>query len=418
MKNAVADLTIRRISTSKRDMALFMPPGALPKNITIPDQISISGKAKGNTAGMNADLSLRSNLGTALIKGTFRDFTDTRKIQYNATVQTAALDLGTILQQKQNLGPLTSAFTVSGKGADPKTAKASLKGRVNSIVLKQYNYRDVNLSGSLTNQQLTFATAIVDPNIHVSLTGEADISKEFPAVAFDGMIDSIKLQPLHLAPATTIYRAKIKGNFPVTDPDNLHGNLLITQSLLIREDQRLQLDTIKLLAGKTDAGQFIRLNSDMVNAELNGRYKLTELAYVFQNAIQPYFAVQPATSVTKVQPYDFRLSAFVFNSPAIKSLIPGFERLDSIQFQSHFSDTNGWTASLNAPVIDMGVNRIRMLTVQAGTADNKIKVNAGLGHFKSGSSVELNNTTLNATLANNQLDFSLNIKDKGLKDKY
>src|SRR4030095_6646415 len=146
MKNAMADLTVRRISTSKRDMALFMPPGTIPKNITIPEQVSISGKAKGNTAGMNADLALRTNLGTAMVKGTFKDFTDTRKIQYNATVQTAALDLGTILQQKQNLGPLSSSFTISGKGADPKTAKASLKGKVNSIVLKQYNYRDVNLS--------------------------------------------------------------------------------------------------------------------------------------------------------------------------------------------------------------------------------------------------------------------------------
>ena len=418
MKNAVADLTVRRISTSKRDMALFMPAGALPKNITIPDQISVSGRAKGNMAGMNADLALRTNLGTAFVKGTFKDFSDTRKIQYNATIQTAALDLGTILQQKQNLGPLTSSFTISGKGADPKTAKASLKGKINSIVLKQYNYRDVALSGSLVNQKATFTTSIVDPNIHVSLAGEADISKEFPAVSIDAMIDSLKLQPLHLAPATTIYRAKIKGNFPTTDPDNLQGNLLITQSLLIREDQRLQLDTIRLLAGKNDAGQFIRLNSDMVNAELKGRYKLTELVYVFQNSIQSYFAVQPPTSVKKVQPYNFQLDAFVFNSPAIKSLIPGFERLDSIQFQSHFSDTNGWTASLNAPVIDMGVNHVRMLTMQAGTVDNKIKATVGLGHFVSGSSIELNNTTLNAILANNQLDFALNIKDRGLKDKY
>src|SRR4029079_15289097 len=104
------------------------------------------------------------------------------------------------------------------------------------------------------------------------------------AVTLDAMIDSIKLQPLHLAHATTIYRAKIKGNFPVTDPDHLQGNLLITQSLLIRDDQRLQLDTIKLLAGNNDSGQFIRLNSDMVNAELNGRYKLTELANIFQNS--------------------------------------------------------------------------------------------------------------------------------------
>jgi hypothetical protein len=119
-----------------------------------------------------------------------------------------------------------------------------------------------------------------------------------------------------------------------------------------------------------------------------------------------------------MQPYDFRLNAFVVNSPAIKSIVPGFERLDSVQFQSHFSDRNGWTASLTAPVVDVGVNHIRMLKLQAGTVDNKIELNASLRQFRSGESIELNNTTLDASLANNQMDFTLNVKDKALKDKY
>ena len=274
------------------------------------------------------------------------------------------------------------------------------------------------MEGSVARQLVKAKASIIDPNIHFALSAEADISKEFPAVVLNAIVDSIKLQPLHLAPNTVIYRAKIDANFPVTDPDNLQGNVTITKSLLIRDEQRLQLDTVKLLAGKNDKGQYILLNSDMVSAELSGRYRLTELAAVFQNSIQPYFAVQPAASYTKMQPYDFRLNAFVFNSPAIKSIVPGFERLDSIQFQSHFSDSNGWTASLTAPVVDIGINHIRMLNVQAGTVNNKIELNASLGQFRSGASIELNNAALKGSLANNQLDFALNIKDKALKDKY
>ncbi len=296
MKHAVADLDIRRISSSKRDISLFVPADLLPKNITLPDQLTINGKAKGNTAAMNADLALRTDLGNAMIKGTFKDFSDPKRIQYNATLQTAALDLGTILQQKQNLGPVTATFTVNGKGTDPETAEASFSGNIKSAILKQYDYRDLDLEGSLARQRVKLKASIIDPNIHVALNAEADISKEFPAVSLNAMVDSIKLQPLHLAANTVIYRAKIEGNFPVTDPDNLQGNLTITKSLLVRDEQRLQLDTIKLLAGKTDTSQYILLNSDMVNAELSGRYKLTELAYIFQNSIQPYFDVQPAAT--------------------------------------------------------------------------------------------------------------------------
>ena len=120
MKHAVADLNIRRISSSKRDIALFMPSDLLPKNITLPAHFTINGKAKGNTDAMNADLALKTDLGNAMVKGTFKDFADVKKIKYNATLQTTSLDLGTIFQQKQNLGPVTASFTVSGEGTDPE----------------------------------------------------------------------------------------------------------------------------------------------------------------------------------------------------------------------------------------------------------------------------------------------------------
>ena len=63
-------------------------------------------------------------------------------------------------------------------------------------------------------------------------------------------------------------------------------------------------------------------------ASLEGNYKLTELGTIFQQAIQPYFAIAPASSVIARSPYDFTLNAYVLDNPALKALgsRPGEDR--------------------------------------------------------------------------------------------
>lgn len=419
MKNVKADLVIHNISTSKRDIHLFMPANTLPGNITLPGRISINGRARGNTDRMHTDLLLRTDLGNASVKGDFQQLSDPGRIKYDASVQTASLDLGIILQQKDIAGPITAFLSLKGSGTDPKTANAELNGKIQSATFKQYTYRDVDLAASLLHQRAKLSTGIIDPNIHFTLDAEADLSKEFPALVFHAMIDSIKTQPLHLTSGNIIYRGRIEADFPVTDLQNLQGRLFITQALLVHEKQRVQLDTVRLFAGKNDRGNFISLRSDIAYAELNGQYDLMALGNIFQQAIQPYFAVQPAVmTAAPLRPYDFMLNVYVINSPALKTFIPGLERLDSVSFQSHFSDRNGWSASMTAPVMDIGINQIRGLQVQAGTEGDKITVQATLKQFRSGPGIEMNNTMLTASLANNNIDFILNVKDKAQKDKY
>ncbi len=117
-----------------------------------------------------------------------------------------------------------------------------------------------------------------------------------PVYKLTGMIDSIKLQQLHFTKDKMIYRGKIDADFPVTNPDDLQGRLFLTQSLFVHNEQRVQLDTIQMLAGRNGSNQYLQLNSDVMSAKLEGQYKITELGNIFQQAIQPYFAVAPANT--------------------------------------------------------------------------------------------------------------------------
>ncbi len=418
MKKLDADISIRNISSSRRDINLFTPKNSLPPGITLPARISSRGKIQGNTSRMNADLLLNTDLGDAMIKGSFSQLDDPNRMGYNAKIETRSLDAGTIMQNKEMLGLVSATINIKGSGFDPKTADAEWDGLVHSAYINQYNYRDFKISGHIENQKASMAANMMDPNIHFAIKGEADLSNRFPSLRLSGMIDSIKLQPLHFANNKIIYRGKINADFPMTNPDDLQGQLLFTQSILVYGEKRILLDSIQMIAGGTGNSRYLQLESDLMKAKLEGQYKLTELGTVFQQAIQPYFAIAPASTVTISSPYDFTFNAYILDNPALKAFVPGLEKMDSVSLRSHFSSKSGWTAFIKAPTIDMGSNKMRNIEFQAGTNQDAINIISKVESISSGGNIELDNTTLIATLANNNIDFTLNIKNKKLKDKY
>ncbi len=418
IKKLRADVVIRNISTSRRDINLFIPKNVLPPSITLPGHIKSSGRIQGNSGRMNADLSFLTDLGDVMIKGSFSQLDDPQRMGYNAKIETRELDAGTISQNKEMLGTISATFNVKGTGFDPKNADAEFKGSIHSAFIKQYNYRDLELNGHIANQQASLDAKMKDPNIHFSLNGQADLSQLFPALHLTGLIDSIKLQPLHIADNKIIYHGKINADFPTTDPDNLEGQLFLTQSVLVYEEKRVVLDSIQLKSGGTENSRYIQVNSDLMTARLEGRYQLTELGSVFQKSIQPYFAISPATSFALSAPYDFTLNAYLLDNPALKAFVPGLEKMDSVSLNSHFSSESGWTAFIKAPTIEMGGNKMRNIEFTAGTNQNAINILSKVERISSGGNIELDNTTVKATIANNQIDFALNIKNKKLEDKY
>ncbi len=178
------------------------------------------------------------------------------------------------------------------------------------------------------------------------------------------------------------------------------------------------MDTLQLLANRSDKGHYLQVSSDVINAKLHGKYKLTALGNIFQQAVQPYFAIAPGDSIITRDPYDFTFDAYILDNPALKVFVPGLHKIDSVFVQSHFSSQQGWSALIKAPAIDMGANKLRNLELNAGTNQDKLDFTATIQQITSGTSIELRNTTLRATIENNNIDFALNIKDRSAKDKY
>jgi translocation and assembly module TamB len=416
-KKIKANLAIKKIHTGAKDIRQLLPANTLPANISIPDDITLSGTFDGGMDELVADLGLQSSAGDITIKGKASHLKDKRSAFYDLYVTITKLNLRTLLKDTA-LGPVTARFTAKGRGYDPQTANAHFKGFIRSVMYKKYPYHDISLDADIADRQLKAVAAVRDPNVSLRMDVNGSFATKYPAIKLNMEIDTLLTLPLHLTTDTLFYRGVIAADFPATNPDSLDGNLLVTKSVLVRNNFRIPMDTIAVTAGKNDSGQFVRLRSDIAKINLGGQYKLTQMGRILDQALEPYFSTVPDSDFVKTDPYNFTIDGTIVDAPLLKALVPTLDSLQTITLQSHFKNDSGWKASITAPLIVDSTTTIHNLQLTANTSGNQLLVNAGVANIKSGTSLNIYATSLTASIADNKINFSLLNKDKAGKNKY
>lgn len=412
-----ADLTIREITTGAADLYKILPADILPSSVSLPAQIRLNGKLTGGTKQVSTAMDLQTSAGDISFSGTASSLTDARTAAYDMQVKTRSLQLGQLLKDTAMMGALTAQVKIKGVGYDPEQASARMDGTIDEVMLKGYTYRQLELTGSLDRQVATATAAIADSNIDFTSKIEFDMARAQPSLRADIAVDSIKLQALHLSDDPFIFRGKITADFDRIDPDSLLGRLLLTEALLVNRQERVAMDTVQLTAGDiTGGGQYLHLSSDIADLRLEGKYRLSTLPDVFMQAIDPYYDLGEIKKDSSQ--YGFTLNAVATDRPLLRTLVPGLEKLDGLKLESHFSSQSGIEAELSANELIMNGNRVSGLMLTANTVDSALKVNMAARQLASGTSLLMDSTLIQASLANNKIDMDLLVKDQAAKDRY
>ena len=416
-KKLIADLNIKYLHTGRKDILSLIPKESVPTAFSFPESISAVGKIKASMNDLVSDISISTSQGTAKLKGSLTNYSNPKLAKYNYFINANNIDLGTIMKDKATYGILSATFKVKGSGFDPNTANATASGVINSVGYNKYTYKNINFDGSIANGNYSTTARIKDPNISLDLVADGVFNGKYPSLNFIANVDSIKPQALHLTPQAIIYHGKIEGNLTNINPDSLNGNLLLTNSVLVTNGERTQLDSVRLYADNSNGQQLIRLQSPFMFVEIKGRYKLTQLADVIQQSIDPYFSLTNTKNTNRVDNHDFTITAKAYDNPALRAFVPELKKLDSINIAASFSTATGMNATVSAPLIVYGTNTINDIKLDAVTRNNQIEYNTSFSHLKSGT-FAMFATSLHGSISNNLINFSLHIQDPQAKNKY
>src|SRR6185312_8540775 len=293
-----------------------------------------TGFVKGDMNNLTTDLTVNSTDGGAKINGTLVNITDKNKARYNVALEARNLKLGSMMQNPK-LGPLTADIKANGTGYDPKTANATFTGIVSDATLNNYHYHDIKANGNIANQKYTVNATVHDPNLDAVVYANGTFSGKYPSLVLKSTIDSIKTLPLHLTTNKMIYHGRIDANFSDLDPDHLNGTLDVTHSILVNDSQRITIDSLSLVALNSGGNQSLTAKTDFLSASINGQYKLTQLADVFQQAIDPYFSISNQKNKVKVDPYHFTLTAGVVNNAALQAFLPSVKQFRPVSLKGN-----------------------------------------------------------------------------------
>ena len=410
-----AALTIRKLHTNQTDIALFTGRRLSNAQVNLPEEFNAHGTLAGSVNSLSANLILASSAGVISVNGRFTNLTNPDAVTYAAVVKTNSLNIGSILRNPQ-MSTISTDLTVSGKGFTPDKMNSKFKGSIHALGYNDYMYRNITLDGTLQQNTFTITTDINDPNIDLNGTASGNFSKN-PSFHFEGMIDSIKTQPLHLTTQPLVVRGKVDANVPVMNENYLEANVLITKVLFVSASQRLPLDTIQLIAGRNDSVQFIQLTSDVATARINGQYRYTDLGKIFQKSIEPYFSVTPASAIDNVQPYNFSFTADIGNAPVLTAFVPGLKSFEPILINGRAATGQGLTASMTTPYINYNGSEINGLNLNINTTGKEILLTGDVQRLN-GIGLNIYNTRLSASASNNKIGFNLAIDDRVARNKY
>ncbi len=435
-----ADLDIRNLSGSRRGLAALLPPGALPSKITIPDQFALHGKIAGGMDSLRTDMVLHSSSGILAVKGSLQEFRDPKHTRYDAVLQTKELDLGFILQDRQDWGRLTADFSAKGTGFDPKSANARINGTLHAATIRQYDYRELHFDASIANRQVELQSSIQDVAVSFELKASADLADKFPALKLDWQIDTLDLHALHLVKDTLGFSGHLLADFASTDPDSLLGSLRMGQLRMISGTHNLATDSIVLVAERMQGQEDIRLSSEMADLDWKGQYKITEAPEALKETLDKYFRTGPtATTIAgtasdstaasgstparrsakgKFSPEQWQMNLRLRPSPLVLAYMPSLKGTDSITAQISFnSDRNALTVSLNTKRIQIGNQVFHQIALASATENDRLRYDLQMAGA-TGSGFSLHQTSLQGWLANDRLFATLLLKDEKGKDRY
>ena len=414
-QKAYYDLNIKKLSSTSKDVYSFVPAGTIPKNIQLPSQFNLQGKFKGSVQNFKTNLALNSSFGNAKIDALF-DQRIKKREKYDANISLMDFDLGRLIKN-DSIGKITLKAKIKGKGLDPKTAQANLDGIVQKAVFNRYAYKDLTVKGNIENGSFAVKSGMKDPNLTFGLTAHGNTKDKFPAIQLKLNLDIADLEKLNLHAGPMKLRGNVDADIANSNPDFLNGKVFLS-NIQILHKELIVLDSVRVIAFSDNTRNNIKISSQFLKAEVDGKYKLTTLASAIKKSLSKYMDLDnpKVNGESDEQRLAFTLS--VDNDPILFKLFPKLTGLEPITIAGKYNNrTDSLEIKGTIPRIVYANNTIADGKINIEAKENALEYQISVATIESGE-FKIPFTSLSGKVENNILSYALRVKDTKDKEQY
>ncbi len=414
--NLKYNLALDHLNISAKAIYTFLPKNTIPNTIRIPSKINVRGYLKGTTSLIDTNLKLSTTLGNATINGLI-DLQTKEKYTINATINN--VETGTILSNNE-LGKLTATLKIDGVGFNPKTAKIKAEAIIKEVNYTDYNLQNIQLNAQLNNGNFDANILSNDQKANLNLTISGNYKDdEFKALKIDGTINQLNLQQLKLYDKPLIIAGDVNGELENFNIDQLNGNLQLSNFAISDTKEIYELQNISLTANSTENHNLIRFDSQFATINIEGNYKLSQIANAISQTINQYYSFKPEGLNVKISPHqEISLEATIKNDELIRKFVPELTDFEPINLNATYhTDSQNIEVFSEIPSIVYKDITIKNAKLNAANPNETLNFNLDVATLKN-ESYQLDHLNLNGDIANNLINFTAKKDDDLAKTQF
>ncbi len=435
VNNTIFNLNINDLTTSIADYKK-MNLGTLIPNLTLPDMlaklgiVNIMGDFQGQIDNFSSSLTIATDLGFVDLKA--KAITqNNNSTKYVADIFSPRINVGTLLDN-QVLGNTSLDAQAEILGTNPQTMSGSLMANLRNCYFNGNNYNDISVEGEINGYDISAKARIEDEL--VSFTGNCSINYEGkPTLSLDADIMNLDLHKMNLlsfADTSTIITAKIQGNIDNLDLEHLNCDATINDIYIKTSTKAYTLNNLKLMARNLDSINRISLTSDIIDANVFGKYTFNSLSddinYLLTNYI-PDFSIITADSIQKNAQQDknnqlnkedsiyniqsnIDFNVNVKSIDLVRSLFDlNLYLVESINLMGNINANSFLSCSIDIPQIQYSNMTAKETSINVQTLNNVLNLNLNSGEFALSDSLILKDIDLKTAVTSNTIDLSANL---------
>lgn len=411
------NIKINDFTANKQLITALAPKNSIPNTIEIPQNLSLSGKLKGSLNDIYADMGIQTSFGNAKVTGTFNQKVKNAE-RYDLNASLAAFNVGKLLKNKE-LGVVTANAKIKGTGFNFEKNRAEVDAFVTQAAFKGYTYRSVALKGGLNKGNYNVTLNSNDENAKLNIVASGVYNADAPTVKTEGMVYKVDLNKLGFYATPMALAGKLNADFSSLNPDALNGELLLQDFVLSNGNEIYPISEISMKAVSNDTINSIDLTSQIVDASITGKYKLTEISSSLLNTVNQYYHFQKDSELKPISPsqyFDFR--GKIKNDDLIRKFVPELKSFQTINlYGAYNADTRKITLYGSVPQLEYGAYMLNDIKLSAGNDEESLNYALTLDQLDS-EQFRLANIVLDGFVKNDVIDYNLLIKNEEDKVQY
>lgn len=411
------DFKINNASVSASTLKTIIPPKTIPNTITLPKKLEIYGIAKGNTQKVDVDLQLNTSDGDVKVLALL-DLKRKDNEQYEINAEIKDLDIGKIIQNN-DLEKVSASVVAKGSSLDLKKSNASVNTTIHYANYKDYRYENIQMEGDLKEGKYDVRLVSKDPNVDIAVSAKGRYYGKDATLELSGFVRNIDFHKINWNDEPLAIAGEFDGDFENMNPDYLNGNFKLTNFILSDDNEIFRQNDVNIKATSTKKINTLRLTSGIVDFNLEGNYKLTEIFSSVSNTVNDYYRFRNDTVQDTIGANQkIRLEIKLRDDNVIRKFVPSLKSFEPIGFTLDYNaDTKELKVDGKIPSVTYGTNHFQNGKLKINTNEKGINYDVMISSLQN-ESLQINQIEIKGQIANNTFGFNISTEDLDGKEQY